>query len=153
MLTLQTGITGFSGSIPQPQIPYHHFKSACYAAARSCGSHITSFSLAYEGNIRNFHVAEFVLAHGNKLLVLCNAYFPVVTFVKFQSSSFLANLDFVDCADLGGQFVHTHRVLSKIELEANPTDTALALLHESEMSQIKYWRPARVGDIIFNCWD
>ncbi|WP_424949589.1 hypothetical protein [Deinococcus sp.] len=45
------------------------------------------------------------------------------------------------------------RFLQPNELEPSPTLEALKALEPGELRQLLYWKPERLGDIIFNFWD
>lgn len=64
-------------------------------------------------------------------------------------------LRFVDCELLAQEFRATggYEVLSREELERSIHPNDLQQLLTAEIEQAKYWRPRRIGDVVFNFWD
>jgi hypothetical protein len=136
------------------------FKTLCYAAAIAVQGKVIEFQEADAS--RNFHRLLMEMnAPKSCVQVFLNEIYPLIAFAAPTKYTF--NLEFIiDVPALsqhfsGARFGNQYRVLSKQELEtlfdfANEKSYAHLLL-PAEVSQIKYWCPQRVGDIIFNFWD
>ena len=44
-------------------------------------------------------------------------------------------------------------MISQARLELDAEDYYLDQLNRAEIKQIAYWKPKRMGDIVFNFWD
>ena len=86
-------------------------------------------------------------------VVLCNAYHPWLA-AAAQRPTWMEE-PFLDSAELRGA-VQSHsdfRFLAPDQLEQAPTLEALRALGPEELAQFLYWKPERLGDVIFNFWD
>lgn len=152
-LPLPRGITGFSsnGNIPF-RVKFADFKRACYGASLATGARNITFHNA-EGQVEpNFHWAE-VQTSSETVYVLCNAHLPWVAFVEADPQG--VALQFSEKAELmeAWNAFPEFRVLDVTYLEAIPALDVLQYLDPAERHQIKFWKPQRIGDIIFNHWD
>lgn len=147
-MNLPKGVTGFwaSGGQAPRAVDAKRFKSCCYEAARETSGKVAEFQAAYSGFVRNFHVAKLDW-HDHQREVWCNAHHPLIAFVTSHDSRFIDDLR------LGAFFADGFRLLSEHDLNQYPTPATLCDLDENELSQIRYWRPLRIGEIIFNSWD
>ena len=154
-MLLPKGTTGFWDASDDlgrpPDVDVKLFLGACYATARSSGMRVS----AADGDLppaRSFHVATLV-SPDETLHVLCNACFPFVAFAT--GSSTMEQLAFVDASVLASAFrqAGSFQVLAQELLNAAPTEEDLSELSAAEHDQIQYWKPKRLGDIIFNTWD
>lgn len=89
---------------------------------------------------------------GRRVAVPCNAYYPWVAFAEAHGEVLPR---FVESAALASRFREAMpcEVLDRSWLEAAPDAAMLESLGAAERKQIRYWRPGRVGEIIFNFWD
>jgi len=157
-LVLPRGITGFfTLGESVPWVDLQELKRTGYAAARALGGTVRGLEPAEAGPIRNFHVLRLRLgareAGGTEMTVLCNAHHPWLAVVAagevFTPFTFR---DMPAVARAPGLW-ENFRVLTSQELEAAPEAAMLAKLSSAETMQLRYWRPKRLGDIIFNLWD
>lgn len=87
------------------------------------------------------------------LLCSCDERWAVCSHVISDAGGI--NLQFVDCAEIVAklQSFYEVTVLSKAELDAEFELTPeIAEIHPS-ISDLKYWRPQRMGEAWFNWWD
>jgi hypothetical protein len=107
-----------------------------------------------EGVAANFAVAVVELP-GRPIAVLLNSHFPVVGFANPPRKGDTGPLRFVDCDGIAVilRASGEYEVLSHSELERAVSRMDLEHLSAAEIKQAEYWRPARVGDVIFNFWD
>ena len=101
----------------------------------------------------NFHYAR--IDRGSVSTgVLCNAHFRILACcVPFETN--VCDREFVDDADLtAAMSAYSDYVLLPADSFDKPLEEAdLHNLSQAEIAQIRYWRPARVGDAVFNWWD
>lgn len=151
---LRRGVTGFRNAgrdEPPPRVDFGAFGAACHAAARAAGAEVASLDASDAGPYSgNFHAAT-LLIRDRGIRALCNAHFPIVAFVSDKEGP----LDFLDAPALASSFEETGQfeVADRRELEEAPDGASLAVLGAAELAQVRYWRPHRVGDIVFNRWD
>jgi hypothetical protein len=151
-MLLPGGITGFFDGrrdAAPPAVDPKSFARACHAAARAESGSVERFEPA--GIARNYHRVILRL-RDDAIAVLCNAHVPWIAFaeasddvaLRFREATALASRikDALPC-----------EVVSLSSLEALPDAELLANLGAVEREQIRYWRPQRLGDIIFNFWD
>lgn len=151
-LILPKGITGFApdDSPYTPATSFRAFKTVCHAAARRLYGRVISVT-SCEGQVTpNFHVAELHLRSG-VYFVLCNAYHPWLAAVA-QRPTWMEG-PFLDSAELQGAAWSGFRFLVPEQLEEPPTLEALRALGPDELAQFLYWKPERLGDVLFNFWD
>lgn len=153
-LILPKGITGFApdDSPYTPATSVRTFKIVCYNAARHLHGRVVSVT-SCEGQVTpNFHVAELHLRSG-ACFVLCNAYWPWLAAAAmhptWMKEPFLHSAELQGAVQSGSDF----RFLQPAELEQPLTLEALRALGPGELSQLLYWKPERLGDVIFNFWD
>lgn len=148
MRLLQTGITGFDSTT---EVPAARLKRAVYAAAQAAGAKVSEFRPA-DGVTPNFHRIDVDFS-SRTLVVLCNRHVPVVAFADqvdgMEIERFLeAPVDFAATMAASG-----FDIGDVAELNRRVTSGDLEMLSPTERDQAKYWKPKRVGDIIFNWWD
>ena len=151
-MILPEGITGFRGDrrdAPPPTVDPRSFARACHAAARAESGEIERFEPARVS--RNYHRAIFRLRDA-AIAVLCNAHFPWIAFAEASDNLLLR---FKEATPLAAWIEDAMpcEVVSLSSLEAPPDAGLLADLSPVERQEIRYWRPQRLGDIIFNFWD
>jgi hypothetical protein len=81
--------------------------------------------------------------------VLLHVGFPYVVFAAPEDVGLPV---FLDCDQLAGALAE-YNIIPAATLNAPPNEEALALLSDAEHKDIRYWRPSRLGDVIFNWWD
>jgi hypothetical protein len=67
----------------------------------------------------------------------------------------LTSLEFIAPASLASAFASMTEFhpLDADWLAADLRAELLADLSPAELEQVKYWKPQRIGDVVFNCWD
>lgn len=132
------------------------FRQACYDAARRTGGSVIEFRLAdgvtpnfHQGVIayRDHHVAVVLL---RDMAVLAVAEPRVVDFADGARES--GPLIFVDSHGLVEVLAEQpgFEVLTPADLNG-PFDAATLL--DLDLADIKYWKPATLGEALFNYWD
>jgi hypothetical protein len=105
--------------------------------------------------VANFTSAVLDLPTG-AVAVLMNLHFPILGLTSPWEGEWSGGvLRFVDCGQLAGVFEEMggYEMVSRDELERPVRPAELCHLSSAEMEQVKYWKPTRVGDIVFNYWD
>jgi hypothetical protein len=152
---LPQGVTGFrSGkhALSVQETDLRTFRGHCYSAARALAGTVLGFAAPYSYS-NNFAVGSLDVKPV-PVAILLNAHFPLIGFAEPPAIGELA-LRFVDTPALVEMFrsFGVYQVLDRAALEQPLTPEAVAELAKAELAQFKYWRPKRVGDVIFNCWD
>ena len=85
--------------------------------------------------------------------MLCNRHVPVVAFADAVGGMEIER--FLEApAEFAAALAECGFVIGDVaELGRRVTSDDLKMLSHTEQDQAKYWKPKRVGDIIFNWWD
>ncbi len=155
-MVLLAGMTGFfsQGEEPPPSVDLLDFRRHCYAAARLAMGRVLTVISPYEsGSPRNFAVGTIALG-AVQVGVLLNAHQPIVAFAV-PSREWEGTRQFRDSPELAKAFdsFGAYQVIPAAELEQAPSASILSGLSAVERKHIAYWKPRRIGDIVFNCWD
>jgi hypothetical protein len=148
-------ITGFFDRLDPPRsISPNSFKRACYAAAQWEGVSVEGIDLDLLS--KNFYAAT-IRTSVDDVSVLCNSVHPYLAFVparSFEVGTDLA-LIFIEPVRLAATFLAAteFQPLDACWLNADVNNDLLAGLAASELSNARYWKPGRIGDVIFNFWD
>jgi len=149
---LPKGVTGFDST--DEGVPVKRFMSACYAAARQVAGRVQQVRAAYERVTPNFHEALITLRDRPDIVrLLCNAHYPIVAFATPAAHDGDMRLEFSDCPELAAALSAEFSIITRQEACAGVADELVAELGEAELHQMRYWRPQRIGDVIFNYWD
>lgn len=147
---LRPGISGFGGSTDD-RWTLAGFRAACHAAVRAVGGGSIAQSEALATG-RNHYRALITLARAAEpRWILLNAIHPLLAFARPGDD---LRYRFVDEPALADAFhgpcepVPAALLLAPLDLRA-----AAPLLAAAELAQANYWRPERVGDLVFNHWD
>lgn len=145
-------ITGFFGRSELPRaIEPKAFKVACHLVARMEGGSVESVD--FDLVARSYYAAT-LRTKTDHASVLCNSVYPYLAFVPPGTFGF-ADLEFVASVSLVCAFANLteFQPLDADWLRDDPHPELLANLAEAELQQVDYWKPQRIGDIIFNYWD
>lgn len=152
MKPLPKGITGFDA--PDEGVPVARFTAACHAAARQLAGRVHQVKAAYEQMTPNFHEAFMSLGNPPEMIrVLCNAHNPMVTFAMPPAHEGDARLEFIDCPELADLLRAEFSIITKQDASAGVAEALIEQLGDDELDQMRYWKPQRIGDVIFNYWD
>ena len=154
-MDLPRGITGFR-HVDDPPLPVSDFAAFgghCYAAARALGGRVLSVEAPICEVETNFARAVLELP-GGPIAILLNAHFPVVAFADPPAQRG-APVQFADAPTLAEVFQSfgSYEVFSTSDLAMPLAPAACKQLAAAELEQVQYWRPRRVGDVVFNFWD
>ena len=155
-MVLPSGITGFHkrGDVPLAVTDVAAFRAHCHEAARRASGRVVSITGPYTSDhYRNYAVGVLALPAG-RIAVLLNAHHPIVTFAEPPGEGEVL-LRFRECpvlAEVFGSFGQ-YQVVPAAQLEQPATSGSLRELTDIEREQLSYWKPKRVGDVVFNWWD
>jgi hypothetical protein len=138
---------------PLPTSDVAAFRAHCFTAARLLSGHVSRIEPPSGPTGQNFVSLVLELPEG-RVAVLLNAHYPVVGFAEPPGEN-ERRLRFVDIPRLAEVFGNLggYRVLEASDLEGSATDVDGSRLGPAELEQIRYWKPTRIGDLIFNYWD
>jgi hypothetical protein len=157
-MELRRGITGIQGpEDPTPEPPLSDlkaFRSDCYAAAREVGARLRAVQDRNEAvGACNYAIARFEFPDST-VAALLNAVHPILAFANWPADSEFA-LEYIDCPKLAEAFqaLGGYQVATSEELNQPLVREMCNGLTATEQDHIRYFRPRRFGDVIFNYWD
>src|SRR4051812_38227284 len=146
MLLLRPGVTGFGA---QGEVNVAVFKRAIYAASLKMGASVLAV-VAAESITPNFHRADIRFG-AYEFCVVCNRAVPIIAFAKRPIAPEVQPIAVAEFADpirsLGFEIGTAAELSRLIEM------TDLQMLSDDERKQAQYWKPKRIGQIVFNWWD
>ena len=151
-MILRTGITGFYWRTQLPEFPFADFKRMAYACAIPCGYNVTSTS--ERGVTPTFHTAALE-SPDDRVHVLGHSIFPIFAFAD-PREDYLCELTFRDIKTIADALIQMFPdvIIATLDDLSKPiTKTDLEKLDRAEIEQVKYWKPATIGELAFNWWD
>jgi hypothetical protein len=131
---------------------YQAFRGHCYAAAREAGWSVREVLAPRQAMACN-HALAVLASHDSTIAVALNGVFPLLSFATPPRDGQLG-LDFADCPVLGAAFEQLgYTVLPAAELALPLTREMWQGLAPHEQKYVRYFRPRRVGDVIYNYWE
>jgi hypothetical protein len=156
-MKLPNGITGFYEKHNEPpMVDDKQFKQLCFNLIKNNGGRILEFNEPKENT--NFFDVE-VCIFNKHFHILLNAHYPIIAFASIVT---FGEIDYLDEPQLNIEFSPFYTVLRKEELNEsiiiNTESKKYTLqidneMNSAELKQIAYWKPERIGDVIFNHWD
>lgn len=144
--------TGITRSIGYGNLTKFH--PDCYKVARTI--HAKVLEVRDEGEYyENYCLCRMQLREYHKyssmnVVILRNNPYQMLAFSSTEERPFV----FLNVPLLQAAFeALEYEVLSKEYLESDPTEQDIADLSAEELKDYRYWRPNRIGEIIFNQWD
>lgn len=157
-MKLPNGITGFySSKNNRPsKVDGRQFRQVCFSITTRFGGKVLDFKEPEYPT--NFYKVDVKL-YNKQFHILLNEYYP---YLGFASVVEFENIKFIDVPDLSREFSSFYKVLSVNELHKplvikqnsekiiiqNDND-----LNSAELEQVAFWKPERIGEVIFNYWD
>jgi len=157
-MELQLGITGIYGrKEPAPELPptnLNAFHSHCHHAARVTGAKVQAIRDPYEGGIPSNYAIAYLRCSDTEVAVLINSTRPIIAFAKCPAEGQIT-FDYIDCPELAAAFLEVgeYSIATSEELNRPLLRAMCKNLAPAELKRVRYFRPARVGDVIFNYWD
>ena len=156
-MELKVGITGIQGrNDPAPEPPLTNleaFHSHCHHAAHLTGAKVQAIRDPYVDGPSNYAIARIQFSD-NVVAVLVNAIRPIIAFAKCAAEG-QVTLEYIDCPKLADAFLEVgeYTIATSEELNRPLIREMCQNLAPAELKRVRYFRPARVGDVIFNYWD
>jgi hypothetical protein len=149
---LPRGVTGFGDKywMPKAHAFFSELKTLSHDVARRTHGRIVSKSSDLFG--ANFHTLHME-GRGYHLSILLNAFFPLVGFAEVLREEGEEPIFTEIPSDFSTLTPSAFTFIGKSILISPPDESSLAQLSSAEIEQVQYWRPRRLGDIIFNYWD
>lgn len=155
-LPLPRGISSGGSVSDREKIGFQAFEEACGHTARVVRGKVENCFEAYAGAYINYHEATISYDFGRKSCrILCSACYPVIAFATVGPHRDSCDLTFVDAPMLEaaiGEKLDCN-VLLAADASRGITQDLTELLDDAEKKDVRYWKPRRVGDVIFNHWD
>ncbi|MBP1993030.1 hypothetical protein [Paenibacillus eucommiae] len=146
-MILPNGITGFydSKNNKPPYVDGKQFKQICFAIATDNGGEVLEFrEPQYPMNFYNVKVEIF----NNHFHILLNEHYHYLAFAAIVEFGYI---NFIDESRLLKSFSSFYKVLSTKEL--NEPLLPRHELNTAELAQVAYWKPEKIGEVIYNYWD
>jgi hypothetical protein len=157
-MDLLRGITGFQSrkdaSFESPHSDLAGFRSHCHYASREVGAKVRIIQDPNEAaGFRNFTIARFDFSNST-VAVLLNVIHPIVGFANWPTESQIL-FEYIDHQRLAEVFgtLGNYTVATCKELNQPLLREMCRELTPTELKQVRYFRPERVGDVVFNYWD
>lgn len=146
-MLLPSGISGFfeAGKCAD-LVDSRVFKQVCYCIANDNNGKLLSLDISLSG--KNFYMAKIEIDKSLTYLLM-NAYYHYIAFASLVERGKIVFRDYP--TNLRFSFSQ-YKILDTKELSKSCLN-AIDKLSDTEIAQIKYWKPTTIGDIIFNFWD
>jgi hypothetical protein len=88
------------------------------------------------------------------IAVLVNYIRPIIAFAKWPAEGQIIS-EYIDCPKLAEAFLEVgqYTIPSSEELNRPLLREMVKRLAPAEQKSVRYFRPERVGDVVFNNWD
>ena len=153
-MILQRGTTGFRHykDAALPTVDLRESRAVFHAVARAVSATVIHNPRRSPNTECSFADALLELAD-QRVAVLQNCFHPIIAFAT--ESNLDGNPEFIDHVELTRAYsAHPEFAILSVEtLTRYPTAEMLADLAPAEIEQFNYWKPSRLGDVIFNHWD
>jgi hypothetical protein len=155
---LQRGITGIRGRKDPPTEPPFSdlvaFRSHCHIVAREVGAKLLTVQDRREAvGACNYAIARFEFSD-SEFVVLLNAIHPILAIAKWPAENEIV-FEYINCPKLTEAFTKLGVYLFATcdELNQPLVREMYKDLTPTKHECIRYFRPRRIGDVIFNYWD
>ena len=136
---------------PHRQAELRRFRTACFEAARRTGARVDSLDLP--GVVRSFEAASITSPTGS-VVALHHTDRPIVAFTGTPPVAGRPVSDFMDSPPYADVFkAYGFQVLTPAVLNTPVAALDLTELTPIEPTDLRYWRPDVLGDVLFNWWD
>ncbi|MDA7977835.1 MAG: hypothetical protein MPJ50_03575 [Pirellulales bacterium] len=154
-MELQRGTTGFRhvDDAPLPSTDARQFRADLYLVAREVSAKVVYTPRRNPSGECSFYDA-LAEVDGLQIRILLNVTHPLLAFAD-DWVSVGSPIQFIDSHELGSAFstLGRYSVLKPTILNMPVTKDVFSQLAEAEVEQMEYWKPNRIGDLIFNYWD
>ena len=147
-MILLNGITGFYEKQNEPpKTDGKQFKRLCFSIINQNKGTILNFQEPQIAS--NFYSMEVKISNKH-FSILLNAHYP---FLAFASAVNFGEINFIEVPHLKEEFSPFYIVLSTKVLNEPLLLKSENELNKAELNQIEYWKPERIGEVLFNHWD
>jgi hypothetical protein len=151
LLKLPAGATGFGPSNRADAGDFRVFLTACHDAARRTDGTVTVIQRAA---VTPDFDAVLLVYERERVAMLRHALLNLIAFVQVTDGHVRPPLAFTERPSLAQIFAENgFQVLSAAELRHPLAVSDLSELTAAEHKQIRYWKPATAGELLFNYWD
>ncbi|UQZ32221.1 hypothetical protein C2I18_00860 [Paenibacillus sp. PK3_47] len=147
---MKPGITGFSASRDDfGQQDIKPFEAWVYPLVSTLGAEIVHKELSLVR--KSFYTYQVSSSLGGPFSVLLHSVYP---FVAFAAVADYAGIEFIDI-NLGtaDHTFFSYKILPQMLLDTPLTSADTVSLRDYEQRMLRYWKPATIGEVIFNYWD
>jgi hypothetical protein len=151
-MRLERGATGFWGHSDElvPETDVTLFRSVCWEAARGIRGRVSELAGAGASNFHSVTITSRLEAY----VVLCHAHLPIIAFASAPPVPGQPLSSFVDPPPWVAGFEGVgFRCLPVEDLSTPMSGVDVTELAEVELTQIRYWHPGALSDLLFNWWD
>ncbi|MGG2027450.1 hypothetical protein AB1282_17270 [Gottfriedia sp. S16(2024)] len=147
-MKLLNGITGFyeKQNVP-PKTDGKQFEKLCFSIINQYKGTILNFQEPQVAT--NFFAMEVNVSNKHSYILL-NAHYP---FSAFASAVNFGEINFIDVPQIKEELSPYYKVLCTKELNEPLLFNSSNELNRAELNQIAYWKPERIGEVLFNHWD
>ncbi len=155
MIPLPRGATGFwdaRAGPPSAPTDIRALRGAVHTAAQRLAGEVDGFEPA--GVTPNFHL--IVIRFGDdRVGVVCHQLLPWLALARPPDDGSMEPLTFRSDPMLAAalELVPPFRVLDRPTLDIPVEQLDLSTLDAGEREQITFWKPATLGELVFNWWD
>ena len=153
--------SGMSGYIPYKGFHVEDIKDftkACYEIAELNQLSVQQVIPNEDIDLYSTYNYAVLTDRENKIGIVGHIHFPLLTFVK-PINKIDFGWDYPEFVEPNDKILISTKNLSKysliqpFELNENLSEDNFSELNKSEIKAIKYFKPKKVGHVLFNCWD
>lgn len=155
MIPLPRGATGFwdarAGTVARTDV--RAFRTAVHTAAQQVAGQVEGFEPA--GVTPNFHLMVVRMRRDDRVGVVCHQLLPWLALARPPEDGSMEPLAFRSEPELATalELVPPFRVLDLPFLNTPLERLDLSTLDRGERSEIAFWKPVTLGELVFNWWD
>ncbi len=150
---LPSGITGFVSDISQKKnaVSFSEFKSDMMKLSQKLHTKIIACNAII--TCENYFSCQ-VMYKEQTISILCNTVYPLIGICEAENPNIIPR-KFVSIEELENYIsgLRNYTVVSPEFLHSSVVGSAIEDLSVQELSNINYWRPKEINEIVFNFWD
>lgn len=150
---LPPGITGFVSDITQKKdaVSFSEFKSDMMKLGQKLQTNIIACNAII--TCENYFSCQ-LMYKGQTISILCNTVYPLIGICEAANPNNMPR-KFVTIESLENYIIglRNYKIVSPEFLHSSVGSSAIEDLSMEELSQINYWQPKEINEIIFNYWD
>lgn len=150
---LPPGITGFVSDISQKQnaVSFSEFKSDMIKLSQKL--HMNFIACNAIITCENYFSCQLIYK-GQTISILCNTVYPLIGICEAENPNIMPR-KFVSIEELENYIsgLRNYTVVTPEFLHSSVVSSAIEDLSVQELSNINYWQPKEINEIVFNFWD